>query len=319
MEKKNPKISVIVPVYNVEQYLCRCVDSILAQTFPDFELLLIDDGSKDRSGEICDEYAGKDERVRVFHKENGGVSSARNLGIDNAKGEWISFVDADDWVSENYFPDSLLNNSNDLILNKISNQEYAQGMSERAKSVPSLFFQNILNKQISLGPWAKFFRRDIVEREKLRYYEDIKFAEDAIFNLQYFKFVKSLSLNIKGLYHYDAPPTSSMWKKYGMTFDMLESYSTKMINAYLDLGVRNQSIEKTMIFQFVIFADLVSHSRKEFNRKKSLLRRPLICELAHRTLSEFKAFRLVYFSNKYLPYCIDKIVTSVYLKKIRVK
>ena len=71
MEKKNPKISVIVPVYNVEQYLCRCVDSILAQTFPDFELLLIDDGSKDRSGEICDEYAQKDDRVRVFHKENG--------------------------------------------------------------------------------------------------------------------------------------------------------------------------------------------------------------------------------------------------------
>lgn len=98
MENHNPKISVIVPVYNVEKYLRRCVDSILAQTFTDFELLLIDDGSKDKSGEICDEYAKTDNRVKVFHKENGGVSSARNLGLDNAKGEWICFCDADDWV-----------------------------------------------------------------------------------------------------------------------------------------------------------------------------------------------------------------------------
>lgn len=94
----SPKISVIVPVYNAESTIRRCVDSILAQTFTDFECLLIDDGSKDQSGEICDEYAEKDRRIRVFHKENGGVSSARNMGLDNAKGEWITFVDSDDWI-----------------------------------------------------------------------------------------------------------------------------------------------------------------------------------------------------------------------------
>ena len=97
-----PKISVIVPVYNTEKYLHRCIDSILAQTFTDFELLLIDDGSKDNSGAICDEYAAKDSRVRVFHKENGGVSSARNLGLDNVRGEWVTFVDSDDWVEKEY-------------------------------------------------------------------------------------------------------------------------------------------------------------------------------------------------------------------------
>lgn len=89
-------ISVIVPVYNTEQYLPRCIDSILSQSFTDFGLLLIDDGSKDGSGKICDAYAEKDNRIRVFHKENGGVSSARNLGLDNAKGEWVCFVDSDD-------------------------------------------------------------------------------------------------------------------------------------------------------------------------------------------------------------------------------
>ena len=80
-------VSIIVPVYNTEKFLHRCIDSILAQTYTDFELLLIDDGSKDSSGAICDEYAAKDARVKVFHKENGGVSSARNLGLDNARGE----------------------------------------------------------------------------------------------------------------------------------------------------------------------------------------------------------------------------------------
>lgn len=95
-----PKISVIVPVYNVESYLCQCIDSILAQTYTDFELLLVNDGSTDDSGVICDKYAQYDNRVRVFHKTNGGLSSARNLGIDNIHSEWTIFVDSDDyWLS----------------------------------------------------------------------------------------------------------------------------------------------------------------------------------------------------------------------------
>lgn len=95
---KQPAVSVIVPVYKAENYLCHCVDSLLAQTFPDFEILLIDDGSPDHSGDICDEYARKDSRVRVFHKENEGVSSTRQCGIDNAKGEYTIHADPDDWV-----------------------------------------------------------------------------------------------------------------------------------------------------------------------------------------------------------------------------
>lgn len=98
-----PKISVIVPVYNTEKYLHRCIDSILAQTFTDFELLLIDDGSTDDSGDICDEYASLDKRIKVFHKENGGASSARNLGLDNACGNYLIFLDSDDFWIDNLF------------------------------------------------------------------------------------------------------------------------------------------------------------------------------------------------------------------------
>ena len=93
-----PKISVIVPVYNTEMYLRRCIDSVLTQSYKDFELLLIDDGSKDSSGAICDEYAARDSRVKVFHKENGGVSSARNAGLAIASGDWIMHLDGDDWI-----------------------------------------------------------------------------------------------------------------------------------------------------------------------------------------------------------------------------
>lgn len=103
----NDKVSVIVPVYNVESYLRRCVDSILAQSHQNFEILLIDDGSTDTSGDICDQYAARDSRIIVIHQENKGVSSARNAGLDNCCGEYISFIDPDDWVEKDMFSDML--------------------------------------------------------------------------------------------------------------------------------------------------------------------------------------------------------------------
>lgn len=110
----NPQISVIVPVYNAEKWLRRCVDSILAQTFTDFELLLIDDGSTDGSPSICDEYAGKDSRVRVFHKSNGGVSPTRNLGIVNPVVAFLTFINADDCVEPDYLENLLAGKGCDL-------------------------------------------------------------------------------------------------------------------------------------------------------------------------------------------------------------
>src|SRR4051794_4889210 len=98
-----PKISIVVPVYKVEKYIKRCVDSILAQTYQDFELILVDDGSPDNCGKICDSLAKQDKRIKVIHKENGGLSTARNAGIDVAVGEYIGFVDSDDWVTKDMF------------------------------------------------------------------------------------------------------------------------------------------------------------------------------------------------------------------------
>ena len=99
-EKRIPKVSIIIPVYNAEKAVCRCVDSVLDQEYTDFELLLMDDGSKDGSPAILDEYAEKDERVRVVHKENSGVSATRNMALGMARGDWIQFLDADDWITK---------------------------------------------------------------------------------------------------------------------------------------------------------------------------------------------------------------------------
>ncbi len=97
-----PLISIIIPVYNVEQYLHRCVDSVLNQTYKNLEIILVNDGSPDNCPFICDEYAKKDKRIIVVHKENGGLSSARNAGLEIVQGEYISFIDSDDWIHENY-------------------------------------------------------------------------------------------------------------------------------------------------------------------------------------------------------------------------
>ena len=91
-------VSIIVPIYKVEDYIRECIDSILAQTYPDFELILVDDGSPDSCGRICDDYANRDNRIKVVHKVNGGLTSARNAGLEVAKGEWIMHVDGDDWI-----------------------------------------------------------------------------------------------------------------------------------------------------------------------------------------------------------------------------
>ena len=128
-----PQISVIVPVYNVEPYLRRCVDSILAQSFTNFELILVDDGSPDNCGTICDEYAAKDDRIHVIHQKNGGLSAARNAGIDwayaNSDSRWISFIDSDDWVHTQYLElllDACIKNHTEISscgIKKIENEQ----------------------------------------------------------------------------------------------------------------------------------------------------------------------------------------------------
>lgn len=195
-----PTISVIVPVYNVEKWLGRCVDSILAQTFADFELLLIDDGSKDSSGAICDEYATKDERIRVFHKPNGGVSSARNLGLDNARGEWITFCDADDYVHDHWLEAFITNAiKTDLVITGFEIIDQRSGAKrfcgeDLSGSIESCF-DKITNCEMQGSLGNKLFKAKFINEQKLRLDRNIRLREDEEFVFKYLTYcniVKSI-------------------------------------------------------------------------------------------------------------------------------
>lgn len=179
-----PKVSIIVPVYNVEKYLSRCVDSILAQTYTDWELLLIDDGSPDKSGSICDEYAKQDNRIRVFHKENGGVSSARNLGLDNVYGEYVMFVDADDWILENtlalcfsYFGKYEIIRYSMVYVKSLTDKHNHRFILPASNSRQDIF-QRILERNSLLGVCGGLYKTELFNNAVIRFDQNLIMAED---------------------------------------------------------------------------------------------------------------------------------------------
>lgn len=234
----NPKISVIIPVYNAAQFLDKCLDSILSQTFTDFELLLIDDGSKDSSGEICDRYAARDSRVRVFHKPNGGVSSARNLGLDNAQGEWIAFCDADDYVAENYLLELLneaISSNADFV---VQDFDFAKENGEKIdkwyipfvriydKTDFGLFVeeQNFCSRGYS---FCKLFQREIINNHKICYPINVHFGEDLCFCLSYITYASRISCSNIVNYHYIDHPGSAIHRKHNFAKEYAGWYCIK--------------------------------------------------------------------------------------------
>lgn len=178
----SPFFSVIVPVYNVSQYLKRCIDSILSQSYGDFELLLVDDGSTDDSGRICDEYAKKDNRIKVFHKKNGGVSSARNKGIDEARGNYVVFVDSDDYILQDRLLQimKLSDNNPDMIV------EYYASPADckyKYKIIDNKDFDIIKNVSVI---WTSAFSNEVLNTHNIRFDENIWHGEDSLFILEFF-------------------------------------------------------------------------------------------------------------------------------------
>lgn len=167
-----PLISIIIPVYNSEKTLNRCVNSILNQTFMDWELLLVDDGSTDKSGKICDQYALKDFRIRVFHKKNGGVSSARNTGLDYAIGSWITFVDSDDFIDATFLDTLIRLQSSDLCISGIqfiNNETILLPPEEYIKIENVAELDNLLNKLYFTAPWGKVYKNEIIQKNNIRF------------------------------------------------------------------------------------------------------------------------------------------------------
>lgn len=177
-----PLISIIIPVYNVEKYLAKCIESILKQGVEDFELLLVNDGSKDLSLDICNDYAQRDHRIRVISKENGGVSSARNLGLDNAKGEWVTFVDADDWLAEGALAKCIPYMEEYEIIRFSTLDIFADGHTHRrpvryAKDWDEAFRQ-VVGHRTMIGIAGTIYRRRLLEENNIRLDQSIIYGED---------------------------------------------------------------------------------------------------------------------------------------------
>lgn len=241
------KISIIIPVYNTEEFLRPCLDSILSQSFADYEVLLIDDGSSDGSGSLCDAYAQKDGRILVYHKENGGVSSARNLGLNHAKGEWIYFVDSDDEILPGGLQTLVDGISEDVDLVGGGYEQHGidgellEAVTDRVvvsfsqeESLLMLYPGHSLYYSYLGYMCLWLFRRQIIEENKLRFDPTIRIKEDTLFIVQYIcQSKRKTRFNSSPVYKYKIRNNSAMselWTHfnpdYQTSFDSVIRMST---------------------------------------------------------------------------------------------
>lgn len=236
--KNSYMVSVIIPVYNVEKFLNRCVDSILSQTYKNIEIILVDDGALDSSPQICDEYAHKDTRVNVVHKQNGGLASARNAGLKVAKGDYILFVDSDDWIKGNTVEELLniaIKNEVDFVrfipvsagypdrpdgtpINFGTEDFMEEGVYNKGKMIKDIYPRLFVTPQLTMGPivaaWRSLYNRKFLVDNNLYFDEEVKYSEDAIFSAKVV-YNSNKFYYIKGGYYYNYfYNTSSITKSF---------------------------------------------------------------------------------------------------------
>ncbi|MEG1141744.1 MAG: glycosyltransferase [Clostridia bacterium] len=274
----SPKLSIIVPVYNVDKYINKCIESILAQTFTDFELLLVNDGSLDSSGSICDEYEKKDSRIKVFHKENGGVSSARNLGLENARGEWIAFVDGDDWISPEMYKKLLVYSENDIILcgyiEKDDNKENCKPILFPTGPVidSKLFLSKIIGPlefglPIQMGAiWMGIFKKQLIGKNR---FLNIRMCEDKLFLINIILLNPNIYISSESLYFYRVNRESTT-KKYSCSLiddlTKAQAYTKEILENYEVYTLYKREYNNTSLF----FLEMICYN-EAWNHKISLL------------------------------------------------
>ncbi len=245
------RLSVIVPVFNSEKTLSKCIDSILSQSFTDYELILINDGSLDSSLQICEGYAKIDDRVKVISQTNSGVSVARNQGLQRASGDYVTFVDSDDTIGENYFQSiSDCNDDADLIVlqcsmvlegsNSADKKEKIQGRIIREKEQLNSFLCEYLCYYIMRCPWGKFYRRSIVV--DIRFNAEQNIGEDTLFVLQTLPNVKSIRVVDNVFYNWTVPAESAE-VKYSLPIQKSIDYLSNIYTSFEKLSIKSPAFE----------------------------------------------------------------------------
>ena len=206
-------ISIIIPVYNVSQYLNECIRSVVNQSYKEFECILIDDGSSDGSEIICDQWKQKDSRIKVIHQPNQGVSKARNKGITEAQGEYITFIDSDDWINSNYLNElfqPIKKYNVDLVVCGLQ-QHYSDETSKNYSYKTGIIkieqqftneFTDINKKFLLFGPVIKLYKKSIIQEHKIHFPPAYTYGEDLLFNYNYLEYVKAIYIVDQCLYHY---------------------------------------------------------------------------------------------------------------------
>ena len=266
--EKAPLVSIIVPVYNAEKTIDRCVSSILNQSYKDFELLLMNDGSTDRSGSLCDAYEERDSRVHVLHKENTGVSDTRNQGIAMARGEYLQFADSDDWLAPDAvagFVRAATEHQCDMVIadfyrvigervaqkgdiekdGVMDRTEYAVNMMQR----PADFYYGVL--------WNKFYKRSIIEKHQIRMDSSVSWCEDFMFNMEYVRHARTIYAMKVPVYYYVKTKGSLVSQGISVkkTIQMKRTVFTHYNNFYKDVfDDEDYEKKKGQVYRFLIVA-----------------------------------------------------------------
>ncbi|MCP9125601.1 glycosyltransferase [Streptococcus oralis] len=276
------KISVIVPVYNVEAYLERCVESILQQTYAHFELILINDGSTDSSGQICDHLASQYENIKVYHIENAGVSNARNMGIQLATGSWVTFIDSDDFVTQDYLA-TLASAAEGLnvgfviaplhhIKNGIVTDLPSHSEKTELWSTEETMKELLMTTRTSFFPVAKLFKRDLLADEKFN--TNYHLAEDALFLTELLLKTRCSCVFIdKPVYYYDHREGSATTSVNRYVFDTIEVYQqiiAQVSQAFPNL--KYELINRECWSYITVYDKIIFTSREEYQKEKAELR-----------------------------------------------
>lgn len=280
------KVSIIVPVFNVENYLKKCIDSLLIQTYNNIEIILIDDGSTDKSGQICDMYASQDSRIKVYHKENSGQSDARNMGLEYAEGDWITFVDSDDYVTMDYV-EYLLQLAKDYhsdmsiasftyitprkSINRSTGEIIAMDSEETIKRM-------LLDDGFDMGVWAKMFRRDLFNKYR---FPSGKIFEDSLITYQVTTEAKKIVFGSKSIYFYvnreDSTVNRQFTEKKLDLLEMTDQAAKFIIQKYPQLTIYTQ--RRFLWAQFSTLNQiLTSNNREDYLTHSMKLKRHILLQ-----------------------------------------
>lgn len=322
--ENHPHISVILPVYNAEKTLSRCIESILNQEFTDFELIIINDGSNDFSLSICENYAAQDSRIKIISKQNYGVSSARNLGLENVRGKYICFVDADDWVEKEYLSAFFRTNKNpdkEIVIQSFFEDTQTESTIKyilpdkkyNQENFARVFLQLHI---LSYGyPFAKLYQTDIINEHNLRFDTHIHFIEDLLFFLNYMQFVHSLRTVSETHYHYTVHqsdvslsyshnPYESEIKAYYAEKEILEILTRKF--NFNTLTIRYWKANNGFLFYRAIRTIYRPQWKKPFSERISILKKQWNRE---------NIYCLKAYSRQSLNEQLNKIAVVLYAKK----